>query len=255
VEAIDADLALPLDGHPAQPGAPVVRLELSAGAAAPMIRRAVVASLLIPALACASIDGADQGRTSMDGDASSGSGATHTGGRASEGGGSVASGGGSLHPVEDADLPCDCTRPCPLNCELREELNPGYGYIFDWPCGKARDDDFLLECYRPTAVDGLTLFRQCDFIGVRHTGGFDRRGYTDWYDADTLELVGWRLSDPVASPPRVCYGAMPPPYPECDGGAECSVICNRPGASCSLSDLVPGDASTGDLDAAVSGGG
>jgi hypothetical protein len=220
-----------------------------------MIRRAVIGSLLMPALACASIDGADQGRSSLDGDASSGSGATHTGGSASGGGGgSMVSGGAagaSGSTTAPPDLPCDCTRPCPLNCELREELNPGLRPIFDWPCGKARDDNFLLECYSPTAVDALTLFRRCDFIGVMHQGGFDRRVYREWYDATTLELVGWQLSDPVASPPRVCYGAMPPPG--C-GGPECSVICDLPGQSCDLSDLVPGDASP-DLDAAMSEGG
>jgi hypothetical protein len=163
-------------------------------------------------------------------------------------GGAAGASGSTTAPP---DLPCDCTRPCPLNCELREELNPGLRPIFDWPCGKARDDNFLLECYSPTAVDALTLFRRCDFIGVMHQGGFDRRVYREWYDATTLELVGWQLSDPVASPPRVCYGAMPPPG--C-GGPECSVICDLPGQSCDLSDLVPGDASP-DLDAAMSEGG
>jgi hypothetical protein len=221
-----------------------------------MIRRAVVGSLLIPALACASVDGADQGRTSMDGDASSGSGATHTGGSASGGGGgSIVSGGAagaSGSTTAPPDLPCDCTHPCPLNCELREELKPSHRSAFDWPCGKARDDGFLLECYRPTAVDDLLLFRRCDFIGVRHQGGFDRRVFIDWYDADTLELVGWEVTDINASPTQSCYGAMPPP--EC-GGPWCTVICNRPGQSCSLSDLATGDASTGDLDAAMSGGG
>jgi hypothetical protein len=257
VEAIDADLALPLDGHPAQPGAPMVRLELSAGAAATMIRRAVIGSLLMPALACASIDGADQGRSSLDGDASS----THTGGRASEGGGgSMVSGGtagasGSTTAPSDADLPCDCTRPCPLNCDLREELKPSHRSVFDWPCGKARDDDFLLECYSPYAVDGLVLFRNCEYIGVRSQFGLDRRMYTDWYDAVTHELVGWEVWDSTMSPsPFRCYGVIPPPPWECDG-PECSVSCGSPGRSCSLSDLVPGDASTGDLDAAMSGGG
>jgi hypothetical protein len=236
VKAVDADLALPLDGHPAQPGAPMVRLELSAGAAATMIRN--IGLTLMPMLACASVDGADQGHSSLDGDASSGSGATPTGGRAPEaGGGSMVSGGAagaSGSTTAPPDLPCDCTRPCPLNCELREELNPGYGYIFDWPCGKARDDDFLLECYRPYAADALVLIGRCEYIGVRYTS---HRMYTDWYDAVTHELVGWEVWDPTMPlSPFMCYGAIPPPPWECDGPV-CTVSCSRPDASCDLSDL------------------
>jgi hypothetical protein len=231
----------------------VVRLELPAGATAAMIR--AVGLTLIPVLACASIDGADQGQSSPDGDASSGSGATHTGGRASGGGGgSMASGGsgGALHPVEDPDLPCDCTRPCPLNCDLREEVKPISSH-FDWSCGDRRGDDFLLECYSPFSQYALALFRRCNYIGVEFYLGYDRRNYIDWYDALTHELVGWEVTDITASPTRTCYGAMPPPYQECEG-PRCSMYCTTPGRSCSLSDLVPGDASTGDLDAAMSGG-
>jgi hypothetical protein len=211
--------------------------------------------MLILVLACASVDGADQGtstpnadaspasgaahmggRASEPGDASPASGATHTGGRASEpSDGSTVSGGaaGATAPL-DADLPCDCSRPCPLDCDLREEVKPSHLAAFDWPCGEKRDDDFLLECYRPYAADALVLIGRCEYIGVRYTS---HRMYTDWYDAVTHELVGWEVWDPTMPlSPFMCYGAIPPPPWECDGPV-CTVSCSRPDASCDLSDL------------------